>query len=419
LGLPRLAVSTIYPDKSLMRLRHEMLCISLLVLIGCGADDGASATAAAPPRGAAPDLGAIAASVVRSMRVQEGDAVLVSGSVRDLELLEDIVIEVQKAGGHPLLSIGSERIVRRSYDDVPAQYDTLAPQWTRIVSQEVDVIITVDAVETPDLLAHVPQARLQARSRANQPFNMQLFQRGVRSTELGNGMYPTHARAARFGLTRDELARYFWDGLATDPDVLRQRADRIRPVLAQAREVRVTHPNGTDLTLRLDVRDIYVNDGAISDSDLASGGIDVVKYLPAGEIYARVMPGSANGRVVVDHLSFQGRDIQGLTLDIANGVITSMNAPDSGEALLAAYGNEKDGREQLTVFDIGLNPGIPAEPGSRVLAYMPAGMVTLFFGADFWAGGANASAFTLNPHLAGTTVTIDGRVVVENGSLKL
>jgi aminopeptidase len=405
----------------IMRLRSIVPSLGLTVLLaacGTGENPAVPGGAAAPPS-VVPDLDAIAANLVRSARVAEGDVVLIIGSVRDLELLENLVIEVQKLGGSPLLSIGSERVARRSFDEVPERYDTLPPQWMRISSSEADVIILVDQSETPDLLAHVPPSRIQARGRAVTPFNREALRRGVRTVEVGNGLYPTHARAARFGLTRDELAAYFWNGLAADPAMLLERGQQLRPILAASREVRVTHPNGTDVTFQLDTRDIFINDGAISEADQAAGGVNVLKYLPAGEIYARVRPGTGTGRVVADHYSFQGADIPGLTFELANGEITSISAPAGVEPLLAAYGTLRDGRERLTVFDIGLNPGVPATPGSRVLTFVPAGMVTLFFGNDSWAGGTNTPPFSISPYLSGATVTIDGRVIVENGALQL
>jgi aminopeptidase len=405
-----------------MSWRTLVSCSCLILVVGaCGAGENpASTSGAAPPPSVTPDLEAIAAAVVRSARIGEDDAVFVSGSPRDLELLENIITEAQKLGGTPLLLISTERIGSRYYAAVDERHDNRPGLTSRLLATVPNVLISVDAVETPDLFAHVPPARRQARSRAAQPFFVQSFQRGVRTVEIGNGLYPTHARAQQFGISRDELARYFWNGLAADPAMLLQRGEALKAILAGSREVRVAHPNGTDLTFRPDTRDIFINDGAISDADLAAGpGPGLSKYLPAGELYLRIMPSSARGRIVADAFVFQGTVIEGLTIDVANGEITSMTARSNIEPLLAAYGDVRDGREKLTIFDIGLNPGIPATPGSRVLSYVPEGMVTLFFGRDYWVGGSNTATFDIWPHLPGTTVTVDGRVIVENGQLRL
>src|SRR5688500_2473626 len=80
----------------------------------------ASKTSTAPT-----DLKALAAKIVnQSAAVKEGEIVLVSGGVRDMELLENIVTEVQKVGAEPLLTINSEKVAKRSYTDVPEKFDT-------------------------------------------------------------------------------------------------------------------------------------------------------------------------------------------------------------------------------------------------------------------------------------------------------
>lgn len=400
-----------------MRLRDVVPCLTLF-LAACGAGENPAVSDGAPPISVAPDIGAIATNIVRSMRVAEGDVVVISGSVRDLELLEDVATEVRKAGGSPLVELNTERMARRSYDDVPERYDTIIGEWNRVVAENVDVAIAVDPNETPDLLAHVPPVRVQARTRATGPWFSAMIQRNMRSLDVGNGLYPTHARAAQYGLTRDELARYFWDAMAVDPATLQAAGEQIRTILAGSQQVRVTHPNGTDLTFQIDPALISINTGALSDADLAAGGVEVIRYVPAGEIYMSIRAGSANGRIVADRYVRQGTVIEGLTIDVANGAITSITAESDIEALLAAYGTEKDGRELLTILDIGLNPAIPATPGSTILNYIPAGMVTIFSGPDFWVGGSNTASFGLSTFLPGTTVTVDGRVIIENGTLR-
>ena len=62
--------------------------------------------------------------------VKTGDKVLITGSVRDETLMEHIAIETMKAGGQPMISLASDKLTRRSFDEVPASYDTLPPTLT-------------------------------------------------------------------------------------------------------------------------------------------------------------------------------------------------------------------------------------------------------------------------------------------------
>ena len=75
--------------------------------------------------------------------IKTGDKVLITGSVRDEKLMENIAIETMKAGGQPMISLASDSLARRSYDEVPASYDTLPALGLAIV-KAFDVQIFVD-----------------------------------------------------------------------------------------------------------------------------------------------------------------------------------------------------------------------------------------------------------------------------------
>jgi hypothetical protein len=46
------------------------------------------------------------------------------------------------------------------------------------------------------------------------------------------------------------------------------------------------------------------------------------------------------------------------------------------------------------------------------------GMVTIGIGNNLWAGGTNNSAYGLSGYVLGSTLTIDGKPLVEAGKLK-
>ena len=56
---------------------------------------------------------------------------------------------------------------------------------------------------------------------------------------------------------------------------------------------------------------------------------------------------------------------------------------------------------------------------SKVGTWVPAGAVTVGFGGNTWAGGDNTLPFDRSLSLPGSTVTLDGKAIVEKGELKL
>lgn len=374
----------------------------------------------APEKAITTDYEALAQKLVtQCASIHEGDFVIIWGGVRDVELLENIAVHVRKQGAFPLVVHGSDRMTRRMYDDVPAKYDSQTPEFDLKLASMITARITVDIGETMDLLAHVPPERRAARSKAYAPGFDLILKRNVRQVNLGNGLYPTKALAELFEVSLEELSKIFWDGVNVDYSKLQATGEAAKTVLASGKEVHITNPNGTDIKVRIDNRPVFVSDGVISPDDIQRGGAACVVWLPAGEVYLTPVPGTAEGKVVVDRQFYQGKEIQGLTLTFKAGRLTSMTAESGLEPLKARYDAAGPGKELFAAIDIGINPNVYLVPGSRMVAWMPSGMIAVGIGGNTWAGGENNAPYGLYNFLPGSTLKVDGNVLVENGTLKL
>src|SRR3989442_14233107 len=132
--------------------------------------------------------------------------------------MEDLAIEGRKAGAQPMLVISSERLIRRSYDEVPAKYDAQEPKLDLAVAKLFDAQIAIDFGETEGLLAGVPAERLAARAKAGAPVNEAFLERKLHFVNLGNGLYPTAPLANRLGVTQTRLPSGFWEAGALPPE---------------------------------------------------------------------------------------------------------------------------------------------------------------------------------------------------------
>jgi aminopeptidase len=191
----------------------------------------------------------------------------------------------------------------------------------------------------------------------------------------------------------------------------------LRRLLAAGKEVRITNPNGTDLRVAISGRPITVNDGVISAEDRKKGGAATSVWLPAGEVYLTPVLGTAEGTVVADQFFFQGKPIDGLRLVFKAGKLTAMTAKDGLGPLQAAYDAAGPGKDVLGVIDIGINPGIKSPERSPLHVWGKAGTVTVSVGDNTWAGGNNRVNFGLAAYSPGSTLTVDGKPVVQDGKL--
>jgi leucyl aminopeptidase (aminopeptidase T) len=403
-----------------------LLAVIALLSIACSRsekDSPAAESAALPPDAAAPsatpvaDFKSIAAKIVgQSAGVAEGDIVLIAGIDEDLPLLEDIAIEVQKAGAHPLVTVSTPEFPRRTYDEVPAKYDSNTPELNIKLAEVIDVFISTESGEGRTMKGVAPE-RMAARAKAFAPVGQLMTRRNVRSVALGNGLYPNEERAEQFGISREELAGLMYGGVDADYAQLQSTGEQVRKTLAAGRELRITSADGTDLRVGIAGRPVQANDGVISAADRKKGGAAVSVWLPAGEVFLTPAPGTANGVVVADHLFYQGDRVDGLRLEVKGGKLVGMTAKSGLEPLEQYYKVAGPGKDVFGVVDIGINPAIEVPEGGAVNVWSRAGAVTVVVGNNSWAGGDNRVNFSLSPEIKDATLEVDGVAIVKDGKL--
>lgn len=349
--------------------------------------------------------------------VKEGEFVLIQGGVREMELLEDIAANVAKKGAHMLLIIGSDRLTRKFYTEVPEMYDSQPPELALKIYGFIDAAIGIDFNEDPGLLADIPAERMAVRNQASAPATDLFVKRGIRQVGIGNGLYPTEARAKQFGVTFKELSDIFWKGLDVDYHALEATGNSLRKVLEAGTEIHITHPNGTDLKVNISGRKIIVLDGIISDEDLKEGYTGAQVYLPAGEVAFTPVPGTAEGKIVIPADFYSGIEAKDITMVFHKGKLVSMTAGAGIERLRELYDASAEGKDEFSSIDIGINPNVSIIPGSKLVCWMPAGMITVGIGNNLFAGGENKSTFGYNFHIPGCTLKVDNETLIDKGTL--
>lgn len=402
--------------------------VATLSLFNCDSNPPAATTTATPPaqtemaKKAAPtDLEALSQRLVNQVAgVKEGEIVFVSGGVRDMELLENLTTDVRKVGAFPMLTVNSDRMFKKYYEEVPEKYDSQSPDLDLKLATLPAVTINIDSSETDNVAEGISPARIAAVGNANEGVADLFLKRNVRTVGIGNGLYPTAYQAKRFGMSQDDLAKTFWEAVNSDYTAIQTTGEKVKTDLSAGKEVHITNPNGTDLTVKIEGRPFFVSDGIISADDVKKGGPAVSVYLPAGEVFCAPVPGTAAGKVVESQTYFRGKEVTNLTMSFAAGKLTEMTGSGPGFAdLKAAYDAAGAGKEIFGFVDFGINPNLKVWPTSKIGNWIQAGMVTVGIGSNTWAGGDTKVAYGLTSYLPGSTVTLDGKPVVEAGVLKL
>jgi len=171
--------------------------------------------------------------------------------------------------------------------------------------------------------------------------------------------------------------------------------------------------------MKIEARPVLFSDGVITPEELKKGGQNTIVWLPAGEVYLAPVPGTAEGTLVIDRQVYQGAEITGLSLTFKAGKLTAMTAKSGFDGLKADYETAPAGKDVFGFVDLGINPNVKVPPGSKLLSYLPAGMIMVALGGNQWAMGDNNIVWALQMFLPDATVKLDGKVLVEKGVLKL
>jgi leucyl aminopeptidase (aminopeptidase T) len=380
-----------------------------------------AASPEAPKKTGAPDAEAISNRLVTQVAgVKEGDVVFISGGVRDLELLEDLSTDSRKVGAFPLLTINSDRMTKKYFEEVPEKYDTQSPDFDLKLATLPTVAINVDSNEVESNLADVSPTRLANTAKTGQTVGDLFQKRNVRQVAVGNDLYPTEWRAKHFGISLDQLAKTFWEAVNTDYSGVQTTGEKLKTTLSAGKELHITSPEGTDLKVKIEARPFFVSDGIISSEDVQKGGPAVQVYLPAGELYTAPVIGTADGKVIIAQQFYRGKEVTNLTLVFAAGKMTSMTGSGAGfDTMKKDYDAVTDpGKDLLSYVDFGINPNLKIWPASKVGNWVQSGMVSVGTGFNTWAGGDNKALFDAGGHLAGCTVTLDGTTIIEKGEWK-
>jgi len=175
--------------------------------------------------------------------------------------------------------------------------------------------------------------------------------------------------------------------------------------VADADELRVTTPSGTDITFEPGSREWRDDTGIVhEDGDFSN--------LPAGEVF--VSPEDANGTYVVDGTMMPhgklGKDEE-LRFEVEDGFVTDISDARIREQVEAA--SEQVGRDayNLAELGIGTNVAVTELVGSVLLDEKAAGTVHIAIGDDAGFGGDTDAPLHLDGIIREPTVFADGEEV--------
>lgn len=215
-------------------------------------------------------------------------------------------------------------------------------------------------------------------------------------------------RVATFpGITTDVMIR----GLSADYKKIAALTLRMKKVFEKTDDVRITAPNGTDISLKIGGRTAIASKGLFHKK--GEGG-----NLPTGETFTAPIEGSTNGVFVVDG-SMSGIGVigkQSIKIEVEKGYATKITGGVKAKKLIQLL--DEHGKKARNIAELGIGANDKAKLNGNLLEDEKVlGTVHLALGNNITMGGKVNVPIHLDGVITKPTVYFNDKVVMKNGKL--
>ncbi|MDP2808166.1 MAG: aminopeptidase, partial [bacterium] len=208
------------------------------------------------------------------------------------------------------------------------------------------------------------------------------------------------------GATKDMIVRT----LCADHRAIKMTGEKLSRVVSRASQVRITTKAGTDLSFSIKGRQAHPDHGIIH----SKGGFT---NLPAGEVYAAPVEGSANGLLVIDGSIADIWPIKKpIKIAIANGFAVGVEKGRQAKELWQILSAHGQNGLNIAEFGIGINPRAKIT-GNVLEDEKVQGTIHIAFGDNSGFGGKVKVSSHQDGIVKNPDVWLDGKQLMKNGKL--
>jgi leucyl aminopeptidase (aminopeptidase T) len=358
--------------------------------------------------------------LLNSLRLRRGESLLIETWSGTLDWAESLVLEARILGARPLLVVEDEATFWKSVGEASAANIGHVGSHEWAATKACDAYVTLWGPLDTAREEALPSS-VRNRIAANDHEWFRLIQKaGVRAIRWDLGR-TSEVWAKRYGVDLSRWRSELIEAATLDPRPMRRDGARIAAILYQGKSLRITHANGTDLTLRLVGRKPRVDDGVIDEADLKAGnGVAVV---PSGVTSVTVDERFAEGKFHgdgFDGVAFASElggqiPLRGGRWTFRAGELIDFEFEKGEAEFRKAYRVLGRGRGRPGLVSVGLNPASTSIP---LLLDQERGVIALAMGRNVEMGGHNRGPrFVAYQSIRGGNLEVDGTPVVRDGEL--
>jgi aminopeptidase len=358
------------------------------------------------------------------VEVKENDLVGIIAQPPATPLLQEILRQVLRNGGHPYLlpyttplpTLGYEDLDRIFFEEASDEQLNYQDRYWKILNEDFDVRIFIQSAFNSRAIENIPPERIKIRNKAHQDIFETYFRR-MDSRELRrvSTLFPTQSYADDAGMSLKEFEDYVYRTTFSDCDdpiaewlKIKEEQQGLVDWLNGKKNIEVKGPH-VDLSLSIEGR-VFINS-------------DGKENMPSGEIFTGPVEDSANGWVRFSHPAIlSGREVEGVELKFENGRVVEASATSNEDFLLTML-DVDEGSRYLGEFAIGTNYKINKFIKKILFDEKIGGTIHMALGQGYGkTGSKNKSAIhwdMITNMTDGGQIIVDGELFYESGEFKI
>jgi aminopeptidase len=382
-----------------------------------------------------------AENITRSINIKkEGEFIYIKGNTYCQDLLEEIGLSVLRRGGIPHISATSDYYEETQWQDDQIKVKTLENQRLAFLEmmKRIDGYIVLEYPEDPTIRNNAPKEKLEAYQRSVAPLRDIIYgfkEEYAPGKKWCYAAWPSEKAAKFFNIDYETFEKFIVDGMSIPAEELHSIVKNLGDKFENATKVHVSDDNGTDFWVSIEERTKILDDGILSDEQIALG--DLGGNLPAGEVFFAPIETQGEGTIFcpLTRERYTQKFVKNVELHFKEGklILDKVTADSNLNILNEAFEQaEKIDRAsnvpELRAYNvgelgIGCNPMITKAIGYILTDEKINGSVHVAFGFNKSFGGTSTSQmhwdFVTAPN---ATITVEyknssKKTIMENGKL--
>ncbi|HZI24068.1 MAG TPA: aminopeptidase, partial [Chryseolinea sp.] len=300
------------------------------------------------------DWTALATEIVENAGIQPGEVVVVNAGQHSLPLMEAIVKESNIKGAFTNVFYTTDEIERSLAHDVSYQHLVATPSYFGEWIKNTDVWIGLSSVENPQIIfKDALEVRMIALRRGGQQLYDGFNNSKCRVYQIN---FPTPQEAGLAKMEYPVFEKMIVDAMQADYTGIVKQATTLQNLLQASKSIKVTSPDGTNLTLSAAGRSVYLSDGIVSKADANKKTVAArLASLPDGRVFVTGVETSATGKVVIPSAKCRYEPMTNVKFDVTGGKMLNITVADGKECAEKIL-KENPGDKMFGSLSIGLNP---------------------------------------------------------------